>query len=553
MKIGMILSNVAAPMDSISHQFRSTVEALRQEHELIFRPPDFAFYSRERQKEILKEMILSCDVLLGWMDDSILQARQEIDKQVPYICYLLGCLPRGNVIMRRNYHLWRTTDVLLVNCTGDLEIAHNFFENAQVRLLPYAYSESDFYPMDEASKQALRAKLGFDSEDKILFYSGRLTLEKNVHSILKIFSVVQNLIPNAHLIIAGRGYNNPFFEFSTCSLNIRGTLEKVVAKLGIDKDKVKFVGQKDAASLRKLYNIADAVVNMTLHHDENFGMSQIEAMACGTPVIGANWGGLKDTIEDGQTGYKVSTTVTASGVKLNWWEAVNKIVSLFQNDSEYLRLRQKCLSIASTKYSQSRYVQNLQDILVDCLKKAETGSEPLRISEFAQQYWNSCVPVWGEIVAYKNGVSPYHMYKQLITPYTGTSRNGAADDRQIKANHVVCLAAPLVQAGEETLDVDDPIFPLRVTIPEEYKEVVSTVIKAMKEEPAITVERLTNNYLDRRANVSDALEWMIETGLLLKNEPEIGAVSTGSIGSQMSAPLFSFQNLHASTDVVVFR
>jgi hypothetical protein len=46
---------------------------------------------------------------------------------------------------------------------------------------------------------------------------------------------------------------------------------------------------------------------------------------------------------------------------------------------------------------------------------------------------------------------------------------------------------------------------------------------------------------------------MIETGLLLKNEPEIGAVSTGSIGSQMSAPLFSFQNLYASTDVVVFR
>jgi glycosyltransferase involved in cell wall biosynthesis len=261
MKIGLVFFEQV--IASVDHVYHSTIEALQQEHELIYRPPIYAFRSKAWRKDAIRDMLLSCDVIVGCREDMVLQIRENINKQIPYLCLVLGALPRGNPLMMENYSSFRTTDILLVNCTSDVEIANNFFENAQVRLLPFAFAESDFYPLDEASKQSVRAKLGFNSEDKILLYSGRITVEKNVHSILKIFSVVQNLIPNTRLIIAGDYMNVPFLEFGAYTPNISSTLEKLVTKLGIDKDKIRFVGNKESVELCSLYNIADVVINMT--------------------------------------------------------------------------------------------------------------------------------------------------------------------------------------------------------------------------------------------------------------------------------------------------
>lgn len=543
MKVGLIFFG-AEPIDSIAQVFGSSIESLRQEHELIYLPPVYEFHSKARRMEMLRDLMLSCDVLLGWLDDMVLRVRQDVNKQIPYACLMLGSLPRGNTWMMDNYHLFRTTDALLVNCSSDLEIANNFLENAQVRLLPFSFDESAFYPLDEASKQALRATLGFNSEDKILLYCGRITLEKNVHSVLRIFSVIQKLIPNARLVIAGSAHNTPVFQFfSAYSVNISHTLDKVIAKLGIDRDKIRFLGHRDKADLRGLYNIADVAINMTLNHDENFGLSQVEAMACGTPVVGTNWGGLKDVIVDDETGYKVSATMTASGVKVNWWEAVSKIVSLLQNESKYPQLRRKCVDIAHNKYSLSRYGENLRSILADCKGKADEVGEPLRASDFARRYWDSR----------KDITDLYYTYKELITPYTGTSQDIVDVDHRLNANQVVCLATPLVEVDEESFKINDPIFPLSVTIPAEHKQVIRTVIEVMRGEPAITAERLTNDYLAGQVNIPDALEWMIEAGLILRCGVENEVLSTHSIGSQMSLPLFSFQDVNAESDVVVLR
>jgi glycosyltransferase involved in cell wall biosynthesis len=538
MKVGWLVPNSTYADDPYVHTFGSTIDMLQEEHELIYRPPDYTFRSEAWQKDMLKEMLLSCDVLLGVVDvDLALQLRQEINKNIPYCSFMLGWMPRGNTTMMKRYHLFRTTDVLLVNCTGDLEIANNFFENAQTRLLPLPFRESNFYPMDDASKQALRATLGFDSEDKILFYPGRITLEKNVHSILRIFSVIQKLIPNTRLVVAGRPHNIPFLEFGAFSINISNTMKRVVSNLGIDEDKVTFIGHRGKADLCGLYNIADVVINMTLNHDENFGFSQIEAMACGTPVIGTNWGGLKDTITEGETGYKASTMVTSSGIKLNWWEAVNKIVSLLHNKSERQQLREQCVTIAHNKYSLFRYRENLRSILAGCREKAQDVGEPLKATEFAQQYW----------------ASPFQLYKELITPYTGRSQDSVVVDQLPKANQVICLATPLIKVGEESFEINDPIFPLRITIPAEHKEVICAVIEVMKEEPAITVERLTKNHLAGLARIQDALEWMIEAGLILRGGLENGVLPARSIGSQMSLPLFSIQTVNSSSDVAALR
>jgi D-inositol-3-phosphate glycosyltransferase len=68
-------------------------------------------------------------------------------------------------------------------------------------------------------------------------------------------------------------------------------------------DMVAFLGAKDQDKLVYYYSAAEMVVMPS--HYESFGMVAIEAMACGTPVIASDVGGLSFSIEDGFNGYLV--------------------------------------------------------------------------------------------------------------------------------------------------------------------------------------------------------------------------------------------------------
>jgi D-inositol-3-phosphate glycosyltransferase len=74
------------------------------------------------------------------------------------------------------------------------------------------------------------------------------------------------------------------------------------AGLGIS-DMVTFLGAKDQDTLVYYYAAAEMVIVPS--HYESFGMVALEAMACGTPVIASDVGGLSFSIEDGYNGYRV--------------------------------------------------------------------------------------------------------------------------------------------------------------------------------------------------------------------------------------------------------
>lgn len=68
-------------------------------------------------------------------------------------------------------------------------------------------------------------------------------------------------------------------------------------------ERVTFVGRKRRELLKYYYSAADIFLTIPLY--EPFGITPLEAMACGTPVIGSNVGGVKFTVKDGETGYLV--------------------------------------------------------------------------------------------------------------------------------------------------------------------------------------------------------------------------------------------------------
>lgn len=79
-------------------------------------------------------------------------------------------------------------------------------------------------------------------------------------------------------------------------------LQAIARQEGVAED-VSFVGRRGRDVLKHYYNAADIFVTTPWY--EPFGITPVEAMACGTPVVGSNVGGIKFTIRDNETGYLI--------------------------------------------------------------------------------------------------------------------------------------------------------------------------------------------------------------------------------------------------------
>jgi hypothetical protein len=75
-----------------------------------------------------------------------------------------------------------------------------------------------------------------------------------------------------------------------------------------------WVDGNDADRYQHAWRAADVFVSLSDNIQETFGLTPVEAMAAGLPVIVADWDGYKDTVRDGIDGYRIPTVVPPAGI-----------------------------------------------------------------------------------------------------------------------------------------------------------------------------------------------------------------------------------------------
>ena len=162
----------------------------------------------------------------------------------------------------------------------------------KVRMVPPGYDDNRFYPVGDASREAIRRRLGFSGQ--VVLALGRLALNKGYDLLIEAFSLVAQRHPDAVLHLAmGGEESNPFEKKLFADL-------RTLAAKSFAPDRIIFDSFISEEDLPDYYRAADMFVLSSRY--EPFGMTAIEAMASGTPTVVTVHGGLYRALTFGRHG-----------------------------------------------------------------------------------------------------------------------------------------------------------------------------------------------------------------------------------------------------------
>ena len=167
---------------------------------------------------------------------------------------------------------------------------------AKITIIPPGVDLRLFHPHPP---EDAKAQLGVKPCDRMLLFVGRIEPLKGIDTLLRAMGLLANECPTwaSQICVAIIG-GDP----NTTENEEMERLKAIRAELGIT-DLVTFLGARDQDKLHHYYSAAEAVIMPS--HYESFGMVALEAMACGTPVIASEVGGLAYLVRDGKTGFHV--------------------------------------------------------------------------------------------------------------------------------------------------------------------------------------------------------------------------------------------------------
>jgi glycosyltransferase involved in cell wall biosynthesis len=208
--------------------------------------------------------------------------------------------PAERIPIERN--IVRGADRVVAECPQDREDLLRLYgaDDTRISMVPCGVDLTEFSPGDKARA---RRELGLADDDFVVLQLGRMVPRKGVDNVIRAVAELQQLggagqARPVRLLVVGGNSAEPD-ERATPEI---GRLRGIAQDCGVAAQ-VRFTGQRQREALRTCYLAADVFVSTPWY--EPFGITPLEAMACGTPVIGSDVGGIRYSVADGVTGYLV--------------------------------------------------------------------------------------------------------------------------------------------------------------------------------------------------------------------------------------------------------
>jgi D-inositol-3-phosphate glycosyltransferase len=186
-------------------------------------------------------------------------------------------------------------DALIAECPQDqtdLTVLYGG-DPGRIRIIPCGFDKAEFWPI---TRPLARRTLGYRGDEKLLLNIGRLVPRKGVDNAIRGLGCLRRRYGvEARLVVVGGNSDLPDAD-ATPEI---GRLRALAQEEGVGSHVV-FTGRRSREFLKLYYSAADVFVTTPWY--EPFGITPLEAMACGTPVVGADVGGIRFSVVDGLTG-----------------------------------------------------------------------------------------------------------------------------------------------------------------------------------------------------------------------------------------------------------
>ncbi|MFM7086307.1 MAG: glycosyltransferase family 4 protein [Cyanobium sp.] len=175
----------------------------------------------------------------------------------------------------------------------------------QLPVLPLGLHCEDFQTT-AADRDAARRQLGVSDDTLVVLFIGRLSFHAKAHP-LALYQALQRAAEAAgvpvHLVECGWHANEPILAAYAQAARIACPSVAVTTLDGLD-----------AAQRRQAWAGADVFCSLVDNIQETFGITPVEAMASGLPVVVSDWDGYRDTVRDGLDGFRIPTCMPHAGL-----------------------------------------------------------------------------------------------------------------------------------------------------------------------------------------------------------------------------------------------
>jgi 1,2-diacylglycerol 3-alpha-glucosyltransferase len=250
----------------------------------------------------------------------------------------LGYLPGGKIITKNTAAkaikmLLKSVDAIIAPTEKTKNVLLSYGLHMDMYIIPTGIDLKFFQKhitIDE--KKKIISKLGINYGDKIITYVGRTAKEKNIDEIITFFKDISNEIANARLLIVGAG---PELQ----------NLKDLAKKEGLE-NRIHFAGMVNPDEIYKYYKISEIFV--TASNSETQGLTYIEALSSGCPIV-CKWDQcLEDIIVQGKNGYAYKKQ----------WEFSNYVIEILKNNILRENMSREAI-IKAEEYSSKQFEEKV--------------------------------------------------------------------------------------------------------------------------------------------------------------------------------------------------